>query len=167
MTSFDFTYWMRFCCFWKFFSLAMMADKQMFKALEMVESVDSEEEEETKGRGTTRSWLKKRDKLGYFTNNIRESQLEGTQWLEEMMRMDSHRNFIEISNVFAPAITPQEITGGNKVISAAERLTITLRFFSYWRNVSVIEFSIPCFWSSNILYHKRSLQSYCEKFYQD
>ena len=116
----------------------------MFKALEMVELVDSEEEEETKGRGTTRSWLKKREELGYFTNNIRESQLEGTQWLEEMMRMDSHRNFIEISNVFAPAITPQEITGGNKVISAAERLTITLRLFSYRRNVSVIEFSIPC-----------------------
>ena len=82
----------------------MMADKQMFKALEMVESVDSEEEEETKGRGTTRSWLKKREELGYFTNNIRESQLEGTQWLEEMMRMDSHRNFIEISSKFQTSL---------------------------------------------------------------
>ena len=102
----------------------------MFKALEMVELVDSGEEEETKGRGTTRGWLKKREELGYFTNNILESQLEGTQWLEEMMRMD----FI------APDITPQEITGGNKVISAPERLTVTLRFFSYWLNVSVIEF---------------------------
>ena len=81
-----------------------MADKQMFKALEMVESVDSEEEEETKGRGTTRSWLKKREELGYFTNNIRESQLEGTQWLEEMMRMDSHRNFIEISSKFQTSL---------------------------------------------------------------
>ena len=76
----------------------------MFKALEMVESVDSEEEEETKGRGTTRSWLKKREELGYFTNNIRESQLEGTQWLEEMMRMDSHRNFIEISSKFQTSL---------------------------------------------------------------
>ena len=76
----------------------------MFKALEMVESVDSEEEEETKGRGTTRSWLKKREELGYFTNNIRESQLKGTQWLEEMMRMDSHRNFIEISSKFQTSL---------------------------------------------------------------
>ena len=76
----------------------------MLKALEMVESVDSEEEEETKGRGTTRSWLKKREELGYFTNNIRESQLEGTQWLEEMMRMDSHRNFIEISSKFQTSL---------------------------------------------------------------
>ena len=117
----------------------MMADKQMFKALEMVELVDSGEEEETKGRGTTRGWLKKREELGYFTNNILESQLEGTQWLEEMMRMD-FKHFIEISNVIAPDITPQEITGGNKVISAPERLTVALRFFSYWLNVSVIEF---------------------------
>ena len=76
----------------------------MFKALEMVELVDSEEEEETKGRGTTRSWLKKREELGYFTNNIRESQLKGTQWLEEMMRMDSHRNFIEISSKFQTSL---------------------------------------------------------------
>ena len=79
----------------------MMADKHIFKALEMVELVDSEE---TKGRGTTRSWLKKREELGYFINNIRESQLEGTQWLEEMMRMDSHRNFIEISSKFQTSL---------------------------------------------------------------
>ena len=36
----------------------------MFKALVMVELL--EEEEETKGRGMTRSWLKKREELGYF-----------------------------------------------------------------------------------------------------
>ena len=41
-----------------FFSLAIMADKQMFKALVMVELLDSEEEEETKGRRMTRSWLR-------------------------------------------------------------------------------------------------------------
>ena len=41
-----------------FFSLAIIADKQMFKALVMVELLDSEEEEETKGRGMTRSWLR-------------------------------------------------------------------------------------------------------------
>ena len=35
-----------------------MANKQMFKALVMVELVNSEEEEETKGRGLTRSWLR-------------------------------------------------------------------------------------------------------------
>ena len=52
-----------------FFSLAIMADKQMFKALMMVELFDSEEEEEeTKGWGMKRSWLKEREELGYFRN---------------------------------------------------------------------------------------------------
>ena len=60
--------------FESFFPLAIMADKQMFKVLVMVELLDSEEEEETKGRGMTRCWLKKREKLGYFTNIVREPQ---------------------------------------------------------------------------------------------
>ena len=64
-----------------------MADKQMFKALVMVELLDSEEEEETKGRGMTRSWLKKRKELVYFTN-VGELQLEDTEGFKEMMRMD-------------------------------------------------------------------------------
>ena len=38
----------------------------MFKALVVVELLNSEEEEETKGWGMTRSWLKKREKQGYF-----------------------------------------------------------------------------------------------------
>ena len=52
--------------FESFFSLAIMAEKQMFEVLVMVELLDSEEEEENKGRGMTRSWLKKREELGYF-----------------------------------------------------------------------------------------------------
>ena len=43
-----------------------MAEKQMFEVLVMVELLDSEEEEENKGLGMTRSWLKKREELGYF-----------------------------------------------------------------------------------------------------
>ena len=39
----------------------------MFKALVMVELLDLEEEEETKGGGMTKSWLKKREELGYLT----------------------------------------------------------------------------------------------------
>ena len=45
------------------------------------------------------------------------------------MRMD-FKHFNEILNLIAPDITPQEIIGGNKVISAAERLTVTLRFLA-------------------------------------
>ena len=36
------------CWSWKFSSLAIMADKQMFKALVMVEFLDSEEEKKLK-----------------------------------------------------------------------------------------------------------------------
>ena len=61
-----------------------MADKQMFKALVMVELLDSEKEEETKG--------------------FKE--------FKEMMRID-FKHFNEILNLIAPDITPQEIIGGN------------------------------------------------------
>ena len=82
----------------------------MFKALVMVELL--EEEEETKGRGMTRSWLKKREELGYLTNIVRELQLENTGGFEEIMRMD-FKHFNEILNLIALDITPQEIIGGN------------------------------------------------------
>ena len=115
--------------FESFFSLAIMADKQMFKALVMVELLDSEEEEETKGRGMTSRWLKKREDLGYFTDIVRELQLEDTEGFKEMMRMD-FKHFNEILNLIAPDIMPQEIIGGNKVISNAVYLTVTLRFLA-------------------------------------
>ena len=52
----DFTYRLRLCCFSKFFSHGIIADKQMFKDLMMVELLDLEEEEETKGRRVMRTW---------------------------------------------------------------------------------------------------------------
>ena len=46
-----------------------------------------------------------------------------------MIRMD-YKYFKEILNLIEPGITPQEIIGGNKVISAAERLILSLRFLA-------------------------------------
>ena len=86
----------------------------MIKALVMVEWLDPEEEEKTKGRGMTRSWLKKREELGYFTNNVRGLQLEDTEGFKEMVRTD-FKHFDEILSLTAPYITPQEIIGRNKV----------------------------------------------------
>ena len=80
----------------------------MLKALVMVEMFDSEEEEETKERGMTRSWFKKREELGYFTNNVRELQLEDTEGFKDMMRMDL-KHFNEILKLIAPDITSHEI----------------------------------------------------------
>ena len=42
----------------------------MFKALVVVELLDSREKEETKGQGMTRSWLKKREELDYFLDIV-------------------------------------------------------------------------------------------------
>ena len=58
--------------------------------------------------------------MRYFTNIVWELQLEYTEGFQEMMRMD-FKHFNEILNFIAPDITPQEITSGNKVISAAEQ----------------------------------------------
>ena len=77
----------------------------------------------------TREWLKRRRELRYYTNIVQELQLEDTNGFKEMMRMD-YKYFKEILNLVEPDITPQEIIGGNKVISAAERLTLTLRFLA-------------------------------------
>ena len=44
-----------------------------------------------------------------------------------MMRMD-FEHFKELLNLIESDITPQEIVGGNKVISATKRLTLIIRF---------------------------------------
>ena len=62
--------------------------KKMFQALVMVELLDSQEEEETKGQGMTRSWLKKREELGYFLDIVWELQLEDVEGFKEMVRMN-------------------------------------------------------------------------------
>ena len=79
----------------------------MFKSLV---KLDSEEDKETKRRGLTRSWLKKKEELGYFRNIVRGLQLENTEGFKQMMRMD-FKHFKEISNLIAPDITPQEVIG--------------------------------------------------------
>ena len=52
--------------------------------------------------------------------------MEDTEGFKEMMRMDL-KHFKEILNLIAPAITAQAFVGANKVISAAEHLTMTLK----------------------------------------
>ena len=56
-----------------------------------------------------------------------------------MMRMD-FKYFIKISDLISPDIAPQEIIGGNKVISAAERLTVTLRFLATGKTFQSLSF---------------------------
>ena len=69
---------------------------------------------------------------------MRELQLKNIEGLKEMMRMDfKHFNIL---NLITPDITSQEIIGGDKVISAAERLTVTLRFLATGKTFQSLSF---------------------------
>jgi len=53
--------------------------------------------------------------------------MEDTPGYREVIRM-THDDFLEILRLIEPDITTRQVTGGHKVISAAERLTPTIRF---------------------------------------
>ena len=100
-----------------FFPLAIMADKQMFKALLMVELLGGNDEKLVKEKRGNALFYKycTRIAIGIYWGVSRDDE-------------DGFQNFNENLNLHAPDITPQEIINGNKVISVAERLTVTLRF---------------------------------------
>ena len=52
----------------------------------------SSDEKDMKTRGKTRSWLKRLERLGYFTNLVQELKMEDTQGFKEMLRM-SYEDF--------------------------------------------------------------------------
>ncbi|XP_046862824.1 protein ANTAGONIST OF LIKE HETEROCHROMATIN PROTEIN 1-like [Xenia sp. Carnegie-2017] len=90
-------------------------------------SLDEQEKKPTRGR--TRRWIKRRGEIGYFNTIVRELMMEDTASYCEMMRM-SYKDFKYILQEIASLITPQRINGGQRVISPAERLTLTLRFLA-------------------------------------
>ena len=89
--------------------------------------------DETEGRGwkrgKTREWMKRREERGYCSTIVRELQIEDCASYKEMMRME-HEQFLEILKLIEKDITPQQILGGQKVISPMSRLTLTLRFLA-------------------------------------
>ena len=109
-------------------------------------------EKERHSRGKTRKWIKRRETQGFFQNIVRELIAEDTQTYREMMRM-TYPDFLALLGVIEPYVAPRQIVGGNKVIAAAERLTLTIR------NLATGEFyrsllSIPhiSFW--DIIYYQ-------------
>eukprot|EP00112_Aurelia_sp_Birch-Aquarium-sp1_P012114 Seg2545.4 transcript_id=Seg2545.4/GoldUCD/mRNA.D3Y31 product="hypothetical protein" protein_id=Seg2545.4/GoldUCD/D3Y31 len=89
--------------------------------------------DETEGRGwkrgKTREWMKRREERGYCSTIVRELQIEDCASYREMMRM-KHEQFLEMLKLIEKDITPQQIVGGQKVISPMSRLTLTLRFLA-------------------------------------
>ena len=89
-------------------------------------------------------WMKKDENLnqkgeevGYYANIAQEFQMQDTNGFKEIMRMN-FEHFKEIINLIELDIMPQEIVGGNKVISAAERLTI--RFLALGESFGLLSF---------------------------
>ena len=65
--------------------------------------------------------------------------MEDVEGFKEMVRMNL-KHFNQILNLVLPDITPQEMIGGNIVISAAERLTVTLRFLATSKTFQSLSF---------------------------
>lgn len=66
---------------------------------------------------------------GKFSNIVQELRIEDTNGYKEMMRM-AHEQFLETLTAIEPSVTKRQVIGGHKVISPAERLTLTLRFLA-------------------------------------
>ena len=102
--------------------------KRCFAAIALLEMLEEEDDIKIK-RGKTRHWIKRREEKGYFTNIVRELMIEDTTAYREMMRMN-HEDFKSILKAIEPDITPRQVMGGHRVIAAAERLTLTIRFLA-------------------------------------
>ena len=63
--------------------------------------------------------IKQRDMKSYFNNIVKELSLEDSSEYHEMMQM-SHRDFVTLLSNIEADITPKQVLGGHKAISAAE-----------------------------------------------
>ena len=110
-----------------------------------------EDDKKRKGkRGKTRSWIRRRGQKGYFNNIVQELMIEDTPSYREMMQM-THEDFVKILELIEPDITRCQVTGGHKVISAAERLTLTIRFLATGETYRSLSFQF-CISKSAISY---------------
>ena len=114
-----------------------MAAKEVAMVVILSELADSDDEKPT--RGPTRSWIKRRKDNGFFETIIRELILEDLAGFKEMFRM-GYVNFETIISWIVVLISPQEITGGHRLICAEEKLALTLRFLATGESFSSLSF---------------------------
>ena len=93
----------------------------------MLDQLEEIEDRASK-RGKTIQWIRRRQENGYFINIVRELAAEDTPAYHQMMRM-KFEDLTAILREIVADITPRQVPKGrHKVISAAARLTMTLRF---------------------------------------
>ena len=104
----------------------------------------------------------KREELEYYARIVQKLQMEDTDGIKGIMRI-YFVHFKQILNLIDPDITSQKIVDGNKVVSAAEHLTFTLRFlatgecfrmlsFQFRISIRAISFIIKSVWNAFVKY---------------
>ena len=85
-----------------------------------------EEGEETKTRGKTRKWIKRREDKGFYQNIVCELRMEDTG-LQGNVENGPPVLYVYILSAIEKDITPGELEkGGLKPIHPAERLTLVI-----------------------------------------
>ena len=107
----------------------MFAERKRKAAASMLVLLICDEEENKKKRGKTRKWIKRQEEKDYFCNIVREVRTEDLSVYREMMRMN-YNQFLTMLRVLDSHISKKQVIGGHKTISAAERLTLTVRFLA-------------------------------------
>ena len=58
----------------------------------------------------------------------------------------THEQFLKILSAIEPAISKKQVIGGHKVITLAERLTLTIRFLATGKAFSSLSFDPIPYW---------------------
>ena len=109
------------------FSFFKMVEKEAAAFILLALALDDDEKRK---RGPTRKWIQRREEEGLYANLVQELMFEDTRTYREIMRMD-YDCFNHILQVIEPYITPQNSgVSGQRVVTAAERLVLTIRFLA-------------------------------------
>ena len=104
-----------------------MAEKEAAAFMLLALALDDDEKRK---RGPTRKWIQRREEEGLYANLVQELMVEDTRTYGEMMRMD-YDCLKHILQLIEPYITPQNSgVSRQRVVTAAERLVLTIRFLS-------------------------------------
>lgn len=89
-----------------------MAERKVAAALIAILIFD---DDETKRRGKTRSWIKRRKQRGAFETIMQELRIGDTAGFKEMLRME-YSTFLHLLSLVEPCISSQEIYHGTETI---------------------------------------------------
>ena len=129
-------------------TVELMSQEEAASCLIIAAIIDDDEK---KRRGKTRNWIKRRGEQGFYLNIVQELRAEDTNTYKEMMRM-SFETFMQLLHNIEPYISPSESFHDNKIVTAQERLVLTIRFLATG-DFPFFELPIPNIRKSNFIYY--------------